>query len=155
MKRGNDSGTSPRVCEMTAVPEPGGASFETDATVTLFGFEPSPVRATVTPRSRAWRVGGATRTMVIATVIAPIVAIFPPHAIWPIGALLTGGTFARRRYIERFTLRSVEGACPKCGAPIRVKSTRLRVPHQIACEACNHESLLRLPDGVLEAAALE
>lgn len=140
---------------MAVSTDSGDATFETEATATLFGFDPSPVRATVTPRSRAWRVGGAARTMVIATVIAPVVAIFPPHAIWPIGALLTGGTLARRRYIERFTLVSVEGDCPKCGAPISVKSTRLRVPHQMPCEGCNHESLLRLPDGVLEGAALE
>ena len=130
-------------------------SFESEAAVTLFGFEPSTVRVVVTPRSRAWRVGGAARTMAIATVVAPVVAIFPPHAIWPIGALMTGGVLARRRYVERFTLVSAEGACPKCGADIVVKSTRLRVPHQIPCEGCNHESLLRLPEGVLEKAAVD
>jgi len=92
--------------------------------------------------------------MVVATVVAPMVAVFPPHAVWLIGALLTGSVLARRRYIERFTLVSVKGACPKCGDAIAVKSTRLRIPHQLPCENCNHESLLRLPEGVLEKAAL-
>lgn len=129
-------------------------TFEADASATLFGFDPSPVRATITPRSRAWRVGGALRTMVVAAVVAPLVAVFPPHAVWLIGALLTGSVLARRRYIERFTLVRVEGACPKCGETIAVKSTRLRIPHQLPCEQCKHESLMRLPDGVLEEAAL-
>ena len=124
-------------------------AFEVLGQATLFGFEPSPVRARVTARSSTWRIGGALRTMAVFVVIAPFVAIFPPHAVWPIGALATGGVLARRRWIEHFTLESIDGVCPKCGAALLVKSTRLRVPHPIPCDGCHHEAALRLPEEVL------
>ena len=90
-----------------------GSGFSANAEASLFGFDPSPLKVTILPRSRAWRVGGAARTFGVSAVIAPFVAIFPPHAVWPIGALMTGGFLARRRYVERFTLTSLEGGCPK------------------------------------------
>lgn len=126
-----------------------------EAEATLFGFEATPVRVRIEPRSRAWRVGGAARTFGVSVVVAPFVAIFPPHAVWLLGMLATGGILARRRYIERFTLQSVEGACPKCGHELRVRPTRLRTPHPLACEGCHHESTLRFADGALEGIALD
>jgi hypothetical protein len=130
-------------------------THDLEAEATLFGFEPTPARAAIAARSRGWRLGGAIRIFVVFVVAAPFVAIFPPHAVWLIGALLTGAVLARRRYIERFTLLGVEGTCPKCGAPYSVKRSRLRVPHPLACETCHHEGSLRLPSGTLEAHASE
>lgn len=121
-----------------------------DARATLFGFDDEPVRADVIRRSRSWRVGGAARTFAIFVVIAPFVAVFPPHAVWLIGALAIGGILARRRYVERFTLVDVQGRCPKCGTPLSVKPGRLKRPHPLPCEGCNHEPSLRLPDEALE-----
>ena len=132
---------------------PASGDFETDAELTLFGFPPTPARVRLTARTRAWRVGGAARTFALFLVLAPFAAIFPPHAVWPIGALATGGVLARRRYVERFTLREAECVCPKCGKTLGLKPTRLRVPHPVACDACHHESSLRLPEGVLKAHA--
>lgn len=132
---------------------PAGASFDVDARATLFGFDDTPVRATIMARSRAWRVGGAARTFAVFVVVAPFVAIFPPHAVWPIGALLTGAALARRRYIERFTLVKVDGPCPKCGAPLSVKAGRLELPHAVPCEGCKHEPSLRVPDEALTGRA--
>lgn len=106
---------------------------------------------TIRPRPRSWRIGGALRTVGIAALIAPAVAVVPPHAPWVIGALATGGILARRRLDERFTLIGVRGKCPKCGGVLEVKPGRLRDPHPLPCEACHHESRLELPDGVLEA----
>jgi hypothetical protein len=85
-------------------------------------------------------------------VIAPFVAIVPPHAPWAIGALATGVILARRRWLERFTLERVEGVCPKCGEPLAVKAARLRLPHLVACEGCHHQSELRFSEEVLEGA---
>ncbi len=116
-----------------------------DARATLFGFDDRPVRAGIIPRSRAWRVGGAARTFAVFAVIAPFVAVFPPHAVWFLGALVTGGILARRRYIERFTLVSVDGRCPKCDGALSVKKSRLKEPHALPCEGCNHEPALRVP----------
>jgi hypothetical protein len=130
-------------------------SFDVQAEATLFGFEPTPARAAIAARSRGWRVGGAARIFAVFAVVAPFVAIFPPHAVWLIGALLTGAVLARRRYVERFTLLGVDADCPKCGTPFDVKRTRLKVPHPLSCDACHHESSLRLPAGTLEAHGVE
>ena len=146
---GSVSKSSPHVAEADE------DTFVADAHAILFGFDPAPLRATLRSRSRAWRVGGAARTFGASVVIAPFVALLPPHAIWPIGALVTGCVLARRRLSERFTLLGIEGSCPKCGSPIQVKSGRLRVPHSLPCEVCHHESSLELPDGLLEAEAAD
>ena len=130
--------------------DPPGA-FDAIAQATLFGYAAVPAHVRVTARTSAWRVGGALRTLALFTVVAPFAAIFPPHAVWPIGALATGATLARRRWIERFTLQAVDGACPKCGHPLQVKPARLRMPHPVPCDACHHEVTLRLPPEVLAA----
>lgn len=119
------------------------------ARATLFGFEDQAVQAEIIPRSRAWRVGGAARTFGLFAVIAPFVAVFPPHAVWFLGALVVGGVLARRRYIERFTLVSVEGRCPKCGGRLAAKKGRLKQPHALPCEECNHEPALRVAEEAL------
>lgn len=120
-----------------------------DARATLFGFDDQPVRAEVIPRSRAWRVGGAARTFAMFALVAPFVAVFPPHAVWFLGALTAGGVMARRRYVERYTLVSVEGRCPKCGGTLSAKKGRLREPHPLPCEGCNHEPALRVSTDAL------
>ena len=89
--------------------------------------------------------------MGIALVVAPVVALVPPHAPWLIGALATGGLFARRRWTERFTLMTVEGSCPKCCNPLDIKTGRLRQPHPLPCDACHHEGRLQLAEGALES----
>ena len=93
--------------------------------------------------------------MAIFVVVAPFAAIFPPHAVWPIGALLTGGVLARKRYVERFTVRDLSGACPKCGETFAVKSGRLLVPHPVPCPGCHHEASVRFPAESLSTIALE
>jgi hypothetical protein len=135
------------------VPDP--PTFEVEAEATVFGFNPTPLHAVITPRSHSWRVGGAARTIGVSIILAPVVAIFPPHAVWPIGALLTGGVLARKRYVERFTLETVKGSCPKCGDALTTQSTMLRTPHELPCDGCHHASILRLPDGTLEANAAD
>lgn len=128
-------------------------TFEVGGRATLFGFEDTPMAARIIARSRAWRVGGAARTFAVFALVAPLVAIFPPHAVWLIGALAVGAVLARRRYVERYTLVEVEGKCPKCGTPLSVKKGRLKRPHPLPCEGCNHEPSLKLPDDALERQA--
>ena len=130
-------------------------TFRTDAHAVLFGYPPSLVYATLRPRARSWRIGGAARTMAVALLVAPAVAIVPPHAPWVIGVLATSVLIARRRWSERFTVMSVVGPCPKCGREYVIKSGRLRQPHPLQCETCHHESVLQLPDAVLDARGAE
>lgn len=124
-------------------------TFMVDARAVLFGFDDTHARARIMARGRSWRIGGAARTFGLFALAAPVVAIFPPHAVWFIGALVTGSLLARRRYVERYTLVDVDGTCPKCSTPLTVKSGRLKQPHPMPCETCNHEPTLRLADGVL------
>jgi hypothetical protein len=93
--------------------------------------------------------------MALFVVIAPFVAIFPPHAVWLIGALGAGAFLARRRYVERYTLLELDGTCPKCGTPFRVKPGRLHVPHPLPCEGCHHEPTVRFPQTALEEIAAD
>jgi AcrR family transcriptional regulator len=105
---------------------------------------PTPGR--IKPRSKQWRVRGAVQIMGVFLAVAPVVAILPPHAPWPIGALAVGGILARRRFSEDCTLVSLAGAeCPKCGTAMTSKQTRLRAPHAINCEGCHHQSTLKVP----------
>lgn len=125
-------------------------AFEVEAHASLFGFPDTSLHVTMIRRSRGWRVGGAARTFGIAMLVAPVVALLPPHAIWPIGALMTGGVLARRRLHERFTLVTLEGPCPKCATPFNSKRGRLKEPHPLQCDVCHHESRLKLPPDVLD-----
>lgn len=124
-----------------------------EARAVLFGFDPSPVALEVLPRTRRWRLVGAARAFAVSLVVAPVVAVVPPHAPWAIGALAAGAYFARRRWTETHTLAAVEGVCPKCGASFDTKPSRLRRPHPLECEQCHHVSELRIPEGALPAAS--
>lgn len=117
----------------------------------LFGFPSTKAILSVIPRPKAWRASGAALRMGIGVVVAAMMAIIPPHAPWILGALAVGAIMARRRWVERYTLKSVEGTCPKCGARLNVSSSRLRRPHPVSCEACHHESALSIPKGALPA----
>ncbi len=122
---------------------------EVTGRIVLFGFDATEVVARVRPRPRGWRVRGALQIMGAFLVIAPVVAILPPHAPWPIGALAVGVLLARRRLSERYTLLALQGPCPKCAHPLAAKRSRLRRPHPLTCEACHHECRLDLPEGAL------
>ena len=140
--------------DLTSQAEPDGL-IRAAVRVTLFGFESTEAIARILPRGRRWRVGGAARTLGISLVIAPVVAIVPPHAPWGIGALAVGVMLARRRMVERFTLVAVEGTCPKCDEALQVKPGRLRVPHPITCEGCHHQASLKIPSEMLDSTAVD
>jgi len=124
-------------------------TLEVTARLVLFGFPASEALARIRPRSRNWRVRGSIQIMATFMAIAPLVALVPPHAPWPLGALGVGGILARRRWVERFTLVTLVASCPKCATPTVSKSTRLRSPHTITCEVCHHSSVLKVPADLL------
>jgi len=133
----------------TQDPEGPTASFEADARIQLFGFDPTPATLSLRPRSRSWRVGGAVRTMVVTLIVAPMVAVIPPHAPWLIGVLAGGGFLARRRWREHYTVVGVEGRCPRCGGPLEAPGGRLRSPHPVLCTACHFEANAAVTDAAL------
>jgi hypothetical protein len=121
-----------------------------EAEAILFGFPSTKAVLVVRPRSASWRATGAALTMGGSLVLAVVVAVVPPHAPWIIGALGGGAMLARRRWIERCTLESLQATCPKCGAALKVKAGRLRSPHPVPCEACHHQTAIRIDPTVLE-----
>ena len=124
-------------------PEP--LTFEPKATLALFGHEPVPARLTVFERARGWRVRRAVVFAVTGMALAPFVALFPPHAPWALGALSTGFFLAWRSMNSRFAVAKLDGACPRCQAPLQLSSgSRLRVPHPLSCHSCHHELVLNV-----------
>ena len=65
-----------------------------------------------------WRARRAAIALAAGLIVAPLVALVPPHAPWALGALGIGLLTARRRWAEEHTLHFLEGACPRCGEGI-------------------------------------
>jgi len=88
--------------------------------------------------------------MLVGLLVAPVVVLVPPHVPWALGALGVGGILARRRWLERFTVLDVDGACPRCGKPVKGTRGRLRHPHPVLCESCHFEGSVEVPAGALD-----
>jgi len=131
------------------------SQFVVSAEASLFGFASTPSTMTVLARSRRWRVTSALVSFTVAVSFAAPLVVFPPHAVWPLGGLAVGIFLAHRRYIERFTLLSATGQCPKCEQAFSIQKMRLRSPHPLPCDRCHHEITLRLPHGTLQDHALD
>ncbi len=128
--------------------------FEAEARVVLFGFEPTAATLELRPRAKSWRVRGVVRILLITFVVAPAVAVIPPHAPWVLGVLATGIILARRRWQEHFSLEAVRGSCPRCGGSLSASPGRLRSPHPLSCDGCRHEVSVEVPAEALASHAV-
>ena len=109
------------------------------ALIEAFGQPPKEVALVAFGRPRSWRVRGAGMRLLLTLVLAPLVAIIPPHAPWVVAVLVTGGILTRRRWTERLTIASFEGGCPRCDESlVLAEGTRLMNPHVLTCEGCHH-----------------
>lgn len=112
----------------------------------VFGHEPTAVSLRVVPRSTGWRASRAVRWLVAGAVVAPVVAVVPPHAPWAVGAGAGGLALALRKWGERYTLVGLDGLCPRCGAALEHDGrTPLKTPHRTACDECGNPVALH-PD---------
>ena len=110
------------------------------ARITLFGFDVVQADARIEERSTGWRARRAATALAAGLIIAPAAALVPPHAPWAVGALGIGLVTAIRRWAEKHTLHSLEGACPRCGDDISIsRPIRLRHPHPTSCPSCRYE----------------
>lgn len=110
-----------------------------EARFTLFGHPPTPVRIELLPRPLGWRIRRVVLALAVSLLLAPAVFVVPPHVPWALAALAGGIYFARRAWMERFTLEQLEGECPRCGGRIgSAGSERLRQPHTVPCDGCHH-----------------
>jgi hypothetical protein len=119
-------------------------TFEAEARIALFGFEPTPAVVVLQPRAKTWRVGGAARIQALGLVLAPLVGLVPPHAPWALGALVGGFYLARRRWRHHFTLEEVRGNCPRCGEPVSPPLGMLQTPHPVPCPSCRFDGALEV-----------
>lgn len=126
------------------------STFEALATLALFGFPATPATVRIRAHSKSWRVGGAIRIQAVGLVLAPMVALVPPHVPWALGALAGSFFLARRRWHHRFTVEAVAGGCPKCGKNVAPRPAMLRARHALSCDGCHHELTLVLAAGALD-----
>lgn len=116
----------------------------------VFGHPPTTVVLEVIPRSTRWRRGRALRWFLLGAVLAPLLAILPPHAPWGVAAAMTGVVLGVRRWRESYTLVGIEGPCPRCGQALESEgATPLSFPHAVGCPACGNLVTLQadLPAG--------
>jgi hypothetical protein len=112
--------------------------------IEAFGFESTIARLDVIERTPSWRITRALLSAIIGLGAAPVVMFIPPHVPWALGSIVMGGWFARRFALEKRTLVSLEGVCPKCSAGIRMsKAVPLRGPHELSCASCLQGLLLQ------------
>ena len=55
------------------------------ARITLFGFDIVRVNARIEARSAGWRARRASIALAAGLIVAPAVALVPPHAPWALG----------------------------------------------------------------------
>lgn len=114
--------------------------IQVPARITLFGFDLVPATARIEPRSVGWRARRTALALVTGLIVAPAVALVPPHAPWVIAALGISLFMAQRRWSEAHTLHFLKGDCPRCGEDVSLsRPVRLRHPHAMSCPACQHE----------------
>jgi len=125
--------------------DPDGGPVTAEARVVLFGYPDTEAVARVHDRDALWRGSRAAVLLGVGVLLAPVVALVPPHAPWAIGALGVGAILARKKWRERRTLVELEGICPRCESPLRVeRPTRMRDPHTFSCNTCHHEMELEV-----------
>lgn len=114
-------------------------TVERAGTLRVFGHGHTTFRATVQPRTAGWRAVQAAIRIGAGIVVAPLAFFAPPHGAWTGAALLAGLVLGIRKWMERATLLSLEGPCPRCGETVTLeRPTALRDPWRLDCEACHH-----------------
>ena len=121
------------------------------ARITLFGFDPVQASARIEARTVRWRLNRTLTTVGVALLLAPLVALVPPHAPWALGSVGIGMILGRRKWLERYSLHALDGSCPSCGSPVSIPgTTRLRLPHPLPCDSCSHELSVEVDRAPLE-----
>lgn len=126
------------------------AASSVTGTIQVFGHDDTLAHLAVVPRGTAWRATRAGGFILGGLLVAPVVALLPPHVAWAMGSVLTGLFFGARKWSERHTLMELSGTCPRCGATIHIGSpTRLRNPWAVSCEECNHAATVTVDPAAL------
>lgn len=133
--------------ESSACADPNAGRVRLPGRVEAFGYATSAATIAAIARPVSWR---ATRALLAAGIglgVAPAAAIIPPHVPWALGALVGGAVVARRRATERYTLRALEAACPRCAGPLTTEPGRLMASRALHCTGCGLDSILHVGNG--------
>jgi hypothetical protein len=115
------------------------------ASLHLFGFASTPVDLEVEYRPRQQRTTSALLALVGCWLLVPLVFFIPPHLPWALGAFFAGIYFAVSNARGVYVVRSMEAACPKCAAPMKLAAgTRFKPPKSMTCDACRFTSELEV-----------
>jgi hypothetical protein len=115
--------------EVAAVPE-------VPARISFMGGAASVARARVLERSAAWRRSQTFKDLALL-LLAPVVALVPPHFPWP--PVVVGVSLMRafNHNREQRTLLWLSGPCPKCGEEQEYRELgRMSTPHHVTCAHC-------------------
>ena len=116
-----------------------------DARLSLRGHEPRPAALEIEYRSPKTRLTRALLSLLGFWVLAPVVALLPPHLPWALLAIAAGIYFAHRQWTGEYIVHRFDGACPRCESPLPLPpGSRIRLPHQMVCYQCHHEPLLEV-----------
>ena len=86
----------------------------------------------------------ALGTLGVTLVLAALAGIVPPHAPWILVVLAIGAWRARTEWRGAYELHAFEGACPRCGEPLRLEDRYVTPPLPVPCYGCHAQPLLRL-----------
>lgn len=115
--------------ELQAIPE-------VPARLVFMGGQASEARARVLDRSGHWRRTQMLKDLALL-LLAPVVAIIPPHFPWPIVVLAVVAIRLFGHMREHRTLLSLHGPCPKCGTEQDFTELgRMGNPHKVTCAHC-------------------
>jgi hypothetical protein len=120
----------------------------TSARLSLRGHEPRPALLEVEYRSPKTRITRALLTLLGFWLLAPLVAIIPPHIPWALLAFVAGIYLAVKQWTGEYVVQRFEGQCPRCETPLPLPpGTRIKLPHRMVCFQCHHEPLLQVDAG--------
>jgi hypothetical protein len=114
------------------------------ARLELFGAAPRDATLDVTPRPRARRASRAALTGGATLLGAALAGIIPPHVPWILGVMGFGAWRARAEWRGAYELHGFEGACPRCGAALKLDEKYVTPPLVVPCYACHAQPQLRL-----------
>ena len=118
---------------------------QVDARLVLRAHEPQRAVLEIEYRTPRTRLTRALVALLGCWLLAPLVAIVPPHIPWAIGSVLVGVYLAVKQWTGEYIVGRFEGKCPRCASTLPLPAgTRIRLPHEMVCYACHHEPTLQV-----------
>lgn len=115
------------------------------AQLSLRGHEPKPADISLERRSRQTRMTKSVLSLVGFLILAPIVALIPPHIPWVILAVAAGFYFAYRQWTGEYVVHGFKGECPRCGNSLEIKpGSKIKLPMDMDCFQCHHQPTLEV-----------